>query len=133
MRIAPWLGLVALLSIPSFAHAADPTAADQTTLSLKTTQDLYRVCAAGPSDTRAQEELDLCEGFLAGAVSYHDAISDRRHLKRLICYPSTATRDQGIQAFVTWASTNQGNQKYMGDPAVYGVVRALASKWPCGK
>jgi hypothetical protein len=131
MRIAPWLGLVALLSIPSFALAADPP--DQATLSLKTTQDLYRVCAAGPSDARAQEELDLCEGFLAGAVSYHDAISDRRHLQRLICYPSTATRDQGIQAFVTWAGANQGNQKYMGDPAVYGVVRALASKWPCGK
>lgn len=129
MRIAPWLGLVALIAVPSPAHAA----ADPTTLSLRTTQDLYLVCTAGPTDARAQEELDLCEGFLAGAVSYHDAISDRRHLKRLICYPSTATRDQGIQAFVTWAGAHQQDQKFMGDPAVYGVVRALAAKWPCGK
>ena len=126
MRFAPWLSLVALVTIPSLAYAADPTA-----LSLKTTLDLYRVCAAAPSDAQAREELDLCEGFLAGAVSYHDAISDRRHLKRLICYPSTATRDQGIQAFITWAGAHQQNQKFMGDPAVYGVVRALAAQWPC--
>ncbi len=126
MRVAPWLSLLALVSLPSLTYAADPTA-----LSLKTTQDLYRVCAATPGDAQAQEEIDLCGGFLAGAVSYHDAISDRRHLKRLICYPSTATRDQGIQAFISWAGAHQQNQKFMSDPAVYGVVRALGSQWPC--
>jgi hypothetical protein len=125
MRIAPWLGLVALVSLPSLAQAADPS------LPLKTTQDLYRVCTAAPSDAQAREELDVCEGFLIGAVSYHDAISDRRHLQRLICYPSTATRNQGMQAFVTWAGAHQDNQKFMSDPAVYGVVRALAAAWPC--
>jgi hypothetical protein len=125
MRIAPWLGLVALVALPSLASAADPN------LPLKTTADLYQVCAAGPGDTQAREELDVCEGFLIGAVSYHDAISDRRHLQRLICYPSTATRDQGIQAFVSWAGAHQQDQKFMSDPAVYGVVRALAAKWPC--
>jgi hypothetical protein len=126
MRIAPWLTLVAVVCLPSFAQAADPAV-----LALRSTQDLYRVCTPAPSDAQAPEELALCEGFLAGAVSYHDAISDRRHLKRLICYPSTATRDQGIQAFITWASAHQQNQKFMGDPAVYGAVRALAAKWPC--
>jgi Rap1a immunity proteins len=125
MRIAPWLGLIALVSLPSLAAAADPN------LPLKTTEDLYKVCTAGPSDAQAREELDLCEGFLIGAVSYHDAISDRRHLQRLICYPSTATRDQGIQAFISWAGAHQQDQKFMSDPAVYGVVRALAAKWPC--
>jgi hypothetical protein len=126
MRIAPWLGMAALVSSTSLAYAADPSS-----LALKTTQDLYRVCSAAPTDAQGREELDLCEGFLIGAVSYHDAISDRRHLKRLICYPSTATRDQGIQAFVAWASARQQNQKFMNDPPVYGVVRALAAKWPC--
>jgi len=125
MRIAPWLGLVALVAVPALAHAADPN------LPLKTTQDLYRVCTAPASDAQAREEIDVCEGFLIGAVSYHDAISDRQHLKRLICYPATATRDQGIQAFITWAGAHQQNQKFMSDPAVFGVVRALAAKWPC--
>ena len=127
MRIAPWLGMVSLVSSTSLASAA----ADLSSLALKTTQDLYRVCSAAPTDAQGREALDLCEGFLIGAVSYHDAISDRRHLKRLICYPSTATRDQGIQAFVAWASARQQNQKFMNDPPVYGVVRALAAKWPC--
>lgn len=126
MRMALWVGLAAFVSSTSFAYAAEPSP-----LALKTTQDLYRVCTAAPSDSQAREELDLCEGFLLGAVSYHDAISDRRHLKRLICYPPTASRDQGIQAFVTWASAQQGNQKFMNDPPVYGVVRALAAQWPC--
>ena len=107
------------------ANAAD------TALALKTTEDLYQVCTAVLSDAQGREKLDLCEGFVLGAVSYHDAISDRRHLKRLICYPSTATRDQGIEGFVTWASAHQQDQKFMNDPPVYGVVRALAAKWPC--
>ena len=126
MRIAFWLAVAVLTLSTSSAYASGPQ-----TLALKTTEDLYRVCTAAPDDAQAREELDLCEGFLLGAVSYHDAISDRQHLKRLICYPSVATRDQGIDAFVGWASAHQNDRKYMNDPPVYGVVRALAAKWPC--
>ena len=126
MSFASWLAVAVLGASTSFAYASDPSS-----LALKTTEDLYRICTAPLGDAQAREELDLCEGFLIGAVSYHDAISDRRHLQKLICYPSTATRDQGIQAFVAWASARQENQTFMNDPPVYGVVRALAAKWPC--
>ena len=64
-------------------------------------------------------------------MSYHDAISDRRHLKRLICYPETATRDQGIEAFVEWAQAHREDRKFMSDPPVMGMVRGLAARWPC--
>lgn len=112
--------------------ASGALAADTASLSLQTTEDLYRVCSVLPTDPAYVESTDLCEGFLIGAVGYHDAVSDRRHLKPLICYPASATRTQGVQAFVAWAAGHQQDQKFMADPAVEGLVRGLASKWPCG-
>lgn len=128
MRFKPLLVLAGFCVCPIGANALDTPP-----LSLRTTEDLYRVCTPAPDDPQRREALDLCEGFLVGAVSYHDAISDREHLKRLICYPSTATRDEGLAAFVAWAASHQQDRMFMSDPAVYGVVRGLASKWPCNE
>jgi hypothetical protein len=72
-----------------------------------------------------------CRGFIEGAVQYHDAVSDRKHLKRLICYPQTATVADGRAAFVAWAQRNLGNRKAMEEVPVIGLVRALADKYPC--
>jgi Rap1a immunity proteins len=126
MRIAPLLGIAVLGLWPRLALAIDTS-----TFTLKTTEDLYRVCSIAPDDPLRREALDFCEGFLLGVVSYHDAVSDGKHLKRLICYPPTATRDQGIQAFVVWAAAHQQDQKFMNDPPAYGAVRGLAAMWPC--
>ena len=126
MRMAILLGVAAVGLGPSLAQAMD-----NSSLKLRTTADLYRVCTVAPDDELHLEAINLCEGFLVGAVSYHDAISDRQHLKRLICYPENVTRDDGTQAFIDWAAKHQQDQKFMGDPAVYGVVRGLAAKWPC--
>jgi len=118
-----------LLALTLPVHAAG--AALDAPLALTTTEDLYRVCTTTPDNPQQRESLDLCEGFLIGSVSYHDAITDRTQLKRLICYPSTATRDDAIKAFVDWAAHHQQDGKFMNDPAAVGVVRALAAKWPC--
>jgi Ssp1 endopeptidase immunity protein Rap1a len=126
MRFAVILGVAAVALWPSLAQATDIS-----NFTLKTTQDLYKVCATPSNDPLRQESLDFCEGYLLGVVSYHDAIVTRENLKRLICYPASATRDQGIQAFVDWAAAHQNDQKFMGDPPVVGAVRGLASKWPC--
>jgi hypothetical protein len=126
MRIAPLLGVAVLGLWPGLAQAIDLS-----TFTLKTTEDLYQVCTVPPDDPLRREAIDFCEGFLVGAVSYHDAVSDRKHLKRLICYPQTVTRDEGIQAFVDWAAAHQQDHKFMSDPAVIGLVRGLAAKWPC--
>jgi Ssp1 endopeptidase immunity protein Rap1a len=124
--------IVALLSIAAIGLWPDLVQAmDTSYFTLKTTEDLYKVCSVAPDDPLRREALDFCEGFLLGVVSYHDAVTDRENLKRLICYPQTATRDQGIQAFVDWAAAHQQNQKFMNDPPVLGAVRGLAAKWPC--
>ena len=83
---------VAALSLwPTVAGAVDAT-----NFALKTTENLYLVCSAAANDPLRPEAINFCEDFLLGVVTYHDAISDRQHLKRFICYPPSATRDQGI-------------------------------------
>jgi len=126
MRVAPLLCVMALGLLPGMVQAVEVA-----NFTLKTTEDLYRVCSVGPDDPLRREALDFCEGFLLGVVGYHDAVTDREHLKPLICYPQTVTRDQGIQAFVDWATSHQQDQKFMSDPPVFGAVRGLAAKWPC--
>jgi hypothetical protein len=106
-------------------------ATDATNFTLKTTEDLYVVCTTPNSDPLRVQAVNFCEGYLLGAVSYHDAISDRRHLKRFICYPPGTTRDQGMQAFTDWAARHQQDRRFMNDPPVIGAVRGLAAKWPC--
>ena len=56
-----------------------------------TTEDLYQVCSVEPGTQEHIAASFACRGFIEGAVQYHDAVSDRKNLKRLICYPQTAT------------------------------------------
>jgi hypothetical protein len=121
--------LVAVTAIglsPTFAQATDAT-----NFALKTTEDLYVVCSTPSNDALRAEAINFCAGFLLGAVSYHDEITDRKNLKRFICYPPSATGNEGIQAFIDWAASHQRDQKFMNDPPVVGAVRGLAAKWPC--
>ena len=126
MRVIRLLGVAMLGLWPSLAFAMDSS-----DITLKTTEDLYQVCSVSADNPQYSEALSFCEGFLFATVSYDYAISDRKNLKRFICFPATATRNEGIQAFVDWGKANLQNQKYMNEPPVYGAVRALAAKWPC--
>ena len=100
-------------------------------LDLDTTEDLYQVCSVQPGAAEYVAASFACRGFIEGAVQYHDAVSDRKHLKRLICYPKTATVADGRAAFVAWAQRNLGNARLMDELPVIGLVRALADKYPC--
>ncbi len=126
MRYAQLALIAGVLLFPGLAGAVDSTR-----FTLKSTEDLYQVCSTPSDDPLRIQAINFCEGFLLGVVAYHDAVTDREHLKRLICYPSTATREQGIAAFIAWAGGHQVDQKYMSDPPVVGAVRGLASEWPC--
>jgi Rap1a immunity proteins len=133
MRLAPFLAIAALSLWPALTRAAETPEhmLNSSDFTLKTAEDLYRVCSVAPDDPLHPQAINFCQGFLLGVVSYHDAVTDKQHLKRLICYPQTATRDQGIQAFIAWGAAHQKDHKFMNEPAVYGAVRGLASKWPC--
>jgi len=100
---------------------------------LESTEDLYQVCSVGSDASDYIPAIYECRGFIRGAVGYHDAVSDRKNLKRLICYPQSATLADGRLAFVDWAKANIDDQELMREAPVVGLVRALATKYPCSK
>ncbi len=100
-------------------------------LNFNTTEDLFQVCSVAPDAAEYAAASFACRGFIEGAVQYHDAVTDRKKLKRLICYPSTATVTDGRDAFVAWAQKHAGDRKLMDEIPVVGLVRALAEKYPC--
>ena len=95
------------------------------------TIDLLDLCTTPVDDPLRSQAINYCMAYLDGAVDYHDAIIDHENLKRLICYPDTASLEQGVLVFISWARANRDDEKLMNEPTVIGVVRALADKWSC--
>jgi hypothetical protein len=127
-RILPLLSLSMLLTALT---AAPVWALEDEDFAFDTTEDLYTVCAMAPGQPEAVVAGFACRAFIEAAVQYHDAVSDRENLQRLICYPATATIADGRQAFVSWATANKDNAERMGEIPVVGLVRALAARYPC--
>ena len=108
-------------------------AVDKMDFDLISTQDLFALCSATPDNPDYIPAIYACRGFIEGAVQYHDAVSDKKNLKRLICYDSGATIKEGKEAFVAWAEKHRDDKKLMEELPVIGLVRALAEKYPCSK
>lgn len=121
------LGAAALLG----TIAQQAAAIEDDDLRFDTTKDLYNVCAVPADAAEFPLTNQACRAFIEAAVQYHDAVSDKKNLPRLICYPSTATIQDGKNAFLAWAKKNAGNQSRMGELPVIGLVRSLEDKYPC--
>ena len=96
-----------------------------------TTEDLYTICSTSETDPNFAPAQLACTAFIEATVQYHDAVSDRKHMKRLICYPQGTSIADGRTAFLAWAKENAGDAKRMGELPVVGLVRALANAYPC--
>jgi hypothetical protein len=117
-----------LLALPFLASAFAPAfALEPEDLGFETTEDLLAVCSAPPASAAQL----ACTGFIEATVQYHDAVSDRRNLKRLVCYPSGTSIEDGRAAFLSWATANKDDAELMGEMPVVGLVRALAEAFPC--
>lgn len=120
------LGALALLGLASVqAGAADRS------FWVANTQDLFELCTIPAEDPQRDEAIHYCLAYLDGVVDYHDAISTHEELKPLICYPETATLEQGVLYFIRWVEGQNGAEDVMAEVPVIGVVRALADAWPC--
>jgi hypothetical protein len=111
------------------SHSA--AAVQEEDVNFDTIEDLYQVCSVQPRAAEYVAASFACRGFIEGAVQYHDSVSDRKHLKRLICYPKTATVANGRAALVAWAERNLRSARRMDELPVIGLVRALSDKYPC--
>jgi hypothetical protein len=122
--------LAALVAGAVFAAPA-ASALEEKDFGYDSTESLYRVCSTAPdSDMHLVASL-ACRAFLEATVQYHDAVTAREGLKRLVCYPEGATIEDARATFVAWAQANSGNAALMAEQPVKGVVRALAAKYPC--
>ena len=108
-------------------------AVDKTDFNYDSTQNLYMVCSVEPDDPSYIPAILACRAFIEAAVQYHDSVTDRKNLKRLICYGKDATIEKGRVAFLTWFEKNKNDKKLMEELPVIGLVRALADKYPCSK
>ncbi len=120
----PRLAAALFLALPIAALALTVTEGN---LAFETTQDLVTVCSA-PATSGAQL---ACTGFIEATAQYHDAVSDQKNLKRLACYPSGTSIEDGRLAFLKWADENKADKKLMGELPVIGLVRAMAAAYPC--
>jgi hypothetical protein len=111
---------------------AQPAAAiEERAFGFETTKDLYRVCSTDAGDPDFTAAQVACTAFIEATIQYHDAVSDRKRLKRLTCYPQGATIADGQKAFVAWGARNADNARRMGELPVVGLIRALAKAYPC--
>jgi hypothetical protein len=118
--------LVSLL-VPGLAGAA---VTDEDFV-LATTQNLVNLCSVSPSDPRAKEAIQMCEGYMLGAYHYYLATNSGKYDMRLVCMPNpTPTRDQVAAMFVQWA---KANPQYMKEAPVDSEFRFMSSRWPCKK
>ncbi len=132
MRIDRLLaGALALAMSAALWSGSAAAAVEERSFWLTNTADLLDLCTTPQDDPQYAEAINYCMAYMDGAVDYHDAITDHEELKRLICYPETATLEQGVLVFIAWAEANRGDEKKMNEPTIIGVVRALADKWPC--
>lgn len=123
---------VVLASAGSLFSQATP-AVEDADFRLDTTARLHAVCSVGSEAAEYAVAHQACRAFLQATVQYHDEISARRKLKRLVCYPKGATIEDGSQAFLSWGDAHAKDARLMTEPPVVGVVRALAAKYPCQK
>jgi hypothetical protein len=121
--------LAGALLIASTAQPAFAT--EDADFAFDTTEDLYTICSTSETDPNYAPAQLACTAFIEATVQYHDAVSDRKHMKRLVCYPEGTSIADGRTAFLAWAKQNAGNAERMGELPVVGLVRALAAAYPC--
>jgi hypothetical protein len=131
MRASHSLSGVLLAGVLGLAASATSSAIENADFNYDTTEDLYHVCSTTSDAPEYIPATFACRAFIEATVQYHDAVSDRKRMKRLICYPESATISDGRRAFLAWAEANAGNERYMSEQPVVGLVRALAQKYPC--
>jgi hypothetical protein len=121
--------VIAALLVGAMAQPA--AAIEESAFAFATTKDLYRICSTDANDPDFTAAQIGCTAFIEATIQYHDAVSDRKHLKRLTCYPQGSTIADGQKAFVAWGAQNAGDAKRMGELPVVGLIRALAKAYPC--
>jgi hypothetical protein len=107
-------------------------AAELQDFQVKTVDQIARLCGASPSSDLYVEAIQFCYGYISGAVQFHESIVGARGIKAIACPPATATREEFASYFANWAE-NTATPAQRSEPAVQGMARAAALRYPCAR
>ncbi len=108
------------------------TAAEDRAFLVNSTRDLHNLCTVPDDAAMRTEAINYCMAYIDGAIDYHDVLTEGNNdMKRIVCYPETATLELGVITFIKWGESKQSNDKLMDEQPVLGVLRALSDEWPC--
>jgi hypothetical protein len=116
---------VALAPFTSWAQTDGYTLDDY---QLRTSGDLLDICALDSSNSSYWEARGFCLGYFAGGIDLHDALAVSNDFPRLACPSGRVTRDDVVEAFVTYA---QAHPEHQGERPMDTVFRAVVDRWPC--
>ena len=96
---------------------------------VKTTKDLFDLCAAPDSEPLASQALHFCHGYLIGAFHYYAASVSGPNGLPLVCPPDPRpSRNDTIAMFVQWV---KDRPQYWDELPVETEFRFLTEIWPC--
>lgn len=96
---------------------------------VKTTKDLFDLCAAPDSEPLASQALHFCHGYLVGAFHYYAASVSGPNGLPLVCPPDPRpSRNDTIAMFVQWV---KDRPQYWDELPVETEFRFLIEIWPC--
>lgn len=91
--------------------------------------DLRAICSVTDQHPDYDTTRSFCIGYVTGALNYYRAIASGPNMGGFICSDRPIRRTDIINAFLEWSAANPGMDSA---PAIENVMRAAASKWPCG-
>ncbi len=105
-------------------------AADLQDFQVTTVDQLARLCGASPSSDLYVEAIQFCYGYISGAVQFHESLVGKRGTRAIACPPATATREEFARYFANWAQ-GTATAGQLAEPAIQGMARAAALRYPC--
>lgn len=115
----------ALAPLTSWAQTDGYTLGDY---QLRTSGDLLDICALETSHVNYWEARGFCLGYFAGGIDLHDALAVARDFPQIACPAEGVTRNDVVEAFVTYA---QAHPEHLNERPMDTVFRAVTDRWPC--
>ncbi|MGH6922029.1 MAG: Rap1a/Tai family immunity protein [Geminicoccaceae bacterium] len=95
---------------------------------LRTSGDLLDICSLDASHVNYWEARGFCLGYFTGGIDLHDALAAADDFPRIACAGEGVTRNDVVEAFVTYA---QAHPEHLDERAMDTVFRAVIDQWPC--
>jgi hypothetical protein len=105
-------------------------AAELQDFQVNTVDQIARLCGASPSSDLYVEAIQFCYGYISGAVQFHNSIVGARGIQPIACPPASATREEFARYFANWAEST-ATPEQRAEPAIQGMARAAALRYPC--